>query len=342
MSTIENKCSDTTLTGIAAILNPLDNDEILEFYTTAYRNLGMKTESTGNLNSDGLKLGEYQPPTTPGLGWDLGPLLPGTPLVVLKYRSQIRVYGISKYTKRKENIVLSVSPSTAGLDLTTKINALAGTGDGQKHGWLYELEDKPIGRTVKEYSLEGDGSRVGKAKDVPLDGVGKQSSISAFYHKGGDRRYIVYQGSDNYTLRWKPLSSKPGEGDLFPVSFVGTTAIKRNTLQGWTTHAACAIGDTAFLFYVGSETLAAQDVKEEYSRLYLIKTNFVNPGQEKPEDLNVDVLKGGALSVVPTVNKEGTYDIVVFYMGAGDGENRLLSNHVHTTDIPAPVKPAPV
>ncbi|KAF3187144.1 hypothetical protein TWF225_004304 [Orbilia oligospora] len=339
MSTIENKSIDTTLTGIAAILNPLDNNEILEFYTTAYRNLGMKTEAADNLNSDGLKLGEYQPPSTPGVGWDLGPLLPGTPLVVLKYKSQIRVYGISKYyNKKKENVVLSVSPSTAGLDITTNINALAGTGDGQKRGWLYELEDKPIGRTVKEYSLEGDGSKVGKAKDVPLDGVGKNSNISAFYHKKGDRRYVVYQGSDNYTLRWKPLSSKAGEGDLFPVSFVGTTAMKRNTLQGWTTHAGCAIEDTAFLFYVGSETLTAQGVKEEYSKLYVIRTDFKSSGQETPEDLNLDVLKNGALSLVPTVNKEGTYDIVVFYMGAGDGDNRLLSNYVYPTDIPAPVK----
>ncbi|KAF3210020.1 hypothetical protein TWF106_010800 [Orbilia oligospora] len=339
MSTIvDNQCDDTTLTGIAAILNPLDNNEILEFYTTAYRNLGMKTETTGNLSSEGLKLGEYQPPTTPGVGWDLGPLLPGTPLVVLKYKNQIRVYGISKYTKRKENVVLSVSPSTAGLDLTTKINALAGTGDGKKQGWLYELEDKPIGRTVKEYSLEGDGSKVGKARDVPLDGVGKQSSISAFYHKKSDRRYVVYQGSDNYTLRWKPLSSKAGEGDLFPVSFVGTTALKSNTLQGWTTHAGCAIEDTAFLFYVGSETLTAQGVNEEISNLYVIRADFKSAGQEKPEDLNLAVLKNGALSLVPTVNENGTYDIVVFYMGAGDGNNRLLSNYVYSTDIPAPVK----
>ncbi|EGX43972.1 hypothetical protein AOL_s00210g133 [Orbilia oligospora ATCC 24927] len=338
MSTIVgNKCNDTTLTGIAAILNPLDNTEVLEFYTTAYRNLGMKTEVTNNLTSEGLKLAEYQQPT-PGVGWDLGPLLPGTPLVVLKYKSQIRVYGISKYTKRNENIVLSVSPSTAGLDLTTNINALAGTGDGQRQGWLYELEDKPIGRTVKEYALEGDGSRVGKAKDVPLDGVGKQSSISAFYHKKGNRRYVVYQGSDNYTLRWKPLSSKAGEGDLFPVSFVGTTAMKRNTLQGWTTHAGCAIEDSAFLFYVGSETLTAQDVKEEYSNLYVVRTNFTNPGQETPQDLNLGVLKNGALSLVPKVNEEGTYDIVVFYMAAGDKGDRLLSNYVYTTDIPAPVK----
>ncbi|KAK6526451.1 hypothetical protein TWF694_005037 [Orbilia ellipsospora] len=333
MSTIiNNQYADTTLTGIAAILNPLGENQILEFYTSSYRNLGMITEKASALAEEPFTLQKYQPPPSPG-GWELGPLLPGTPLVVLKYNNQIRVYAISKYSKTGGNIILSVSPSTAALDIATCIDAFTGTGDGKNQAWLYELEDKPIGRTVKEYPLMGDGSKVGKPKDVVLDGIGSGSRISAFYHNNSGVRYIVYQASDNKTLRWKPLSSKPGQANLLAGSFGGTTAPANNTLEDWTTHAGCAIEDTAFIFYVGSQELKINSVRQQVSKLYLIRSEFKYPSQDAPEDLNVTCLPNGALSVVPIVNAEGTYDIVVFFMGEGDGGSRLLSKTVYPTGI---------
>ncbi|KAK6347930.1 hypothetical protein TWF718_005750 [Orbilia javanica] len=332
-SLINNECKDRTMTGIAAILNPLGRNEVLEFYTTAYRNLGMLTLDAFN-SADVHELQEYKDPPAKGSGeWELGPLLPGTPLVVLKFKNQIRVYGISKYYNKDGNLILSVSPSIASVGIATSVDAFAGTGDGKSKGWLYELEDGELGREVKEYPLKTDGSKVGDGSPVTPDGMGKGSRISAFYHNKGNTRYVVYQG-DNFTLKWQPLGGDQAYNDA--VTFAASTSMDNNTLQTWTTHAACALEDTAFIFYVGSRTLSYQGRQQQVNKLYLLKTDINSNGRGKPEDLKKDVLPNGALSVVPVVNDDGEWDIIVFCMARGDGpKDRRLSKHVYSTGIKA-------
>ncbi|KAF3911093.1 hypothetical protein AA313_de0205803 [Arthrobotrys entomopaga] len=336
MSTIiDNKCADTKLTGIAAILNPLGQSDILEFHTTAFRNLGMITEDISKLAKKPYKLKKYESAPAQGAGWELGPLLPGTPLVVLKYNNQIRVYAISKYSDDGGNLILSVSPSTSAVGISTKVDAFTGTGDGEGQAWLYELQDEALGRTVNEYPVEEDGSVVGTVRPVTLDGIGNGSRISAFYHNAEDMRYIVYQAGDK-TLKWKPISSASGQSSLTSTTFGSTTNPSNNTLRTWTTHAGCAIGNTAFIFYAGSQSMTVGDVTEQQNKLFLLKTAIGPNAGGTPDNLNVDLVPNGALSVVPIINdKKGTWDIIVFYMAKGDGAARLLANYRYPTGIKA-------
>ncbi|KAF3940298.1 hypothetical protein ABW19_dt0200412 [Dactylella cylindrospora] len=313
MESVSCGCPTSNKTAIAAIVNALapNDSQILEFYTTAYRNVGVRVRKVESEDDDP----EFKP-------WadatELGPVLTGTPLVTLKFKNQIRVYGISRYTDGGENKICCLSP---GFDYTgkcTKLPVLAGTGDGKNQGWLYELEDRDDGRFIREHNISGGFS---STEMVPFH-IWGESQLAAFYDNDSNTRYVVYQ-NNNHNICFKQMDDNSAD----PTTCNGTSALEVTTPLS-----ACAISSNFFIFFVSKDSTNARD-KSNYLHVAFGaigtsgKTNIIKRAQ---------VVNEAYLSAVPVKNAtSGKYDIWVFYLNPGEkAKQRSLAHYVHPTNIP--------
>ncbi|KAF3911315.1 hypothetical protein ABW21_db0204505 [Orbilia brochopaga] len=327
-------------TALAAVHNPLNEDQILNFYSTGYQNLGVRARNINALESASLS-----PRCVSLEQGKQGVILHDSPLVAMKLKGQIQVIAVSRFLNEEgEYYVAKVSPgfetqfsAEAGskpVTIATQYPILAGTGDGNNLGWLYELAKANPGdcndqsNQIVEHYI---GDQCGESNSLDPEASHRQTQLAAFYDAtpGNADRYVVYQ-NPSLEICYKAMQDTTST----PV----TCARSKRTAYPGTPLAACTLEGQYFIFYIGN----GENVVEGKMNFIWVLNAAVGETDQNPERVGGEkrpfqIAMGAYLSVMPLANKStGLFDIHIFCFKQADGNSRSIAHTIFPTKVKVP------